>query len=135
MNALPSHGRRLGILATDLVKAPKIRNDMRALKITRDELEPILIDSRFLDGAPFSWVTVSIRFGLKNDEVPHYENISKRYGDLPLAIEVNTHELLNVSLLELTRVFKIATLKALIVAGKKYDRPVGALEDELGKLT
>lgn len=130
----PPHNRKLGILAADLVKAPKIRNDMKALTATRDDLEPYLATSGYLDGAPFSWVTVSIRFGLKNDEEPQYEPINKKYGDLPLSIEVDTHELVDVPLLELTRIFKKAALRALIHAGEKYDRPTERLRGVLAGL-
>jgi hypothetical protein len=132
--ARPSHGRKLGLLAADLVKAPKIPHDIDALKATRDQLEQILVESAYLKDAPFSWVTVSIRFGLKNEDVPHYEKINKRYGDLPLAIEVDTHELLDVSLEQLTLKFKVAVLKALIHAGKKFKRPTEQLEVELVRL-
>ncbi|TVP81442.1 MAG: hypothetical protein EA353_01530 [Puniceicoccaceae bacterium] len=105
----------------------------KALDAVRDSIEQLIIESGFLLEAPFSWVTISIRYGLKNDEVPHYGKINKRYGDLPLSIEVDTHELIDVTLEELTKKFKITVLKALIHAGKKYDRPTEMLEAELQK--
>ena len=61
---------------------------MEALTAVRDELEAVLIESGYCEGAPFSWVTLSIRYGLKEESEPHYQAINKKYGDLPLAIEV-----------------------------------------------
>ena len=127
----PPHGRKLGLLGTSLTKARLSKHSGKALDIVRDRLEQLIIESGFLVEASFSWVTISIRYGLKNDEVPHYGKISKRYGDLPLSIEVDTHELIGATLEDLTKKFKITALKALIHAGKKYDRPTEVLEEEL----
>jgi hypothetical protein len=71
---------------------------------------------------------VAIRYGLKDDDKPSYQAISKKYGDLPLAIEVDTRELTEASLDELKTIFLTAVLKALIHAGQKFGRPVAALE-------
>lgn len=87
-----------------------------------------MIDSGYLHDAPFSWVTLAIRYGLKNEENPHYMRINKKYGDLPLAIEVDVHEMIGASLEELHRIFRSASLRALIHAGEKYGRPVAALK-------
>ena len=132
--AQPPHGRKLGLLGTSLTKARLNKHGAKALSLIRGDLEQVLVGSGFLDDAPFSWVTVSIRYGLKNEDVPHYEKINKRYGDLPLAIEVDTHELINATLEELTVKIKVAVLKALIHAGRKYERPTDQLEAEVVKL-
>jgi len=94
-----------------------------------DELGPVLISSGYLDDAPFEWVTVALRYGLKNEEKPHYQRINKKYGDLPLAIELDTHELIEADRDELKRLFMLAALKALIHAGQKYKLPVQSLEE------
>jgi hypothetical protein len=106
---------------------------MPAMKAAGRELEDVLMESGFLTDAPFSWVTTILRYGLKNEDTPRYEKINKRYGDLPLAIELDTHELIGATLEELIVKFKVAALKALIHAGKKYDRPTEQLEVELAK--
>ncbi len=69
-----------------------------------------------------------LRYGLKNDNVPYYEPINKEHGDLPLAIELDTHDLLIADPDDLKRLFTIATLNALIHAGHKYRLPTEALE-------
>jgi hypothetical protein len=132
--AQPPHGRKLGIPGTSLTKVRLNKHGGKALNLVRDSLEQLLVESCFLDDAPFSWVTVSIRYGLKNEDAPHYEKINKRYGDLTLAIEVDTHELISATMEELTLKFKVAALKALIHAGRKYERPTEQLEAELTKL-
>ena len=132
--AQPPHGRKLGILGTSLTKARLDKLSGKALDFVRDGLEQLIAQSNYLEGAPFSWVTISIRYGLKNEDTPHYEKINRRYGDLPLSIEVDTHELIGATLAELTKKFKVSTLKALIHAGKKYERPTEQLEAELSKL-
>lgn len=132
--ARPPHDRKFSLSAVSLTKARPNRFDMPAMKAAGRDIEGILIETGFLTDAPFSWVTTILRYGLKNEDVPHYEKINKRYGDLPLAIEVDTHELIGATLEELTVKFKVAALKALIHAGKKYDRPTEQLEAELAKL-
>jgi len=129
--AQPPHRRKLGILGTSLTKARLNKHSGNALDIVRDRLEQLIIESSYLIDAPFSWVTISIRYGLKNDDFPQYQKINERYGDLPLSIEVDTNELIGATVEELTNKFKASALKALIHAGKKYDRPTEVLVEEL----
>ena len=97
----------------------------------RDDLEREVINSDYLVNAPFEWLTISLRFGLKNEDKPHYQKINKSYGDLPLAIELDAHELRVADESELQVLLTVATLKALIHAGNKYDLPVQVLEERL----
>ncbi|MEZ5991867.1 MAG: Imm39 family immunity protein [Planctomycetota bacterium] len=144
----PNHDKRFGISTASLTTArpaqlPRYNVQREALDPISDDLERILLESGYLNGAPFWWVDLFIRFGLKDDEQPQYQRINKKYGDLPLAIEVDTHRILEAAdrdglkpiynVAELTRIFKVASLKALIHAGAKYDRPTKALEDELAR--
>jgi len=133
MIASPPHNRKLGLVGVALTKARNNRKDVEALSQVRDEIERILIESHYLLDAPFSWITVSIRFGLKDESTPSYGKINKRYGDLPLAIEVDTHSGGVASFEDLKRRFKSATLIALIHAGQKYARPVSSLEAALSQ--
>jgi hypothetical protein len=110
-----------------MARVPK--TDFEAFAAVRAELEPILVAPDYLKDAPFSWVTLVMRYGLKNEENPHYGRISRKYGDLPLSIEVDVHEMLGASMDELRIVFGRATLRALTHAGEKYRRPVDALRD------
>ena len=134
-DARPASTRKEARASRDVLDQSSLKqHGAKALSLIRDDLEQVLVGSGFLGDAPFSWVTVSIRYGLKNEDVPHYEKINKRYGDLPLAIEVDTHELINATLEELTVKIKVAVLKALIHAGRKYERPTDQLEAEVVKL-
>jgi hypothetical protein len=127
--AKPPHDGKIGLVGVSLTLARVPKTVLQAFAAVEAELEPILEASGYLKDAPFSWVTLAIKFGLKNEEYPHYGRISKKYGDLPLSIEVDVHEMLEASMDELTFVFRRATLRALINAGEKYHRPVDALRD------
>lgn len=124
----PQHGRKFGLLATSLTKARPPKGDMEALTAVRDELDAVLKKSSYCENTPFSWVTLSIRYGLKEESKPHYQAINKKYGDLPLAIEVPTEEMEGASLDELKQLFRRAALRALIHAGEKHGRPVDELK-------
>lgn len=129
------HNRKLGLLGADMVRARFKADEMKAMRDVRDEVEGIMERSDYLLNAPFLWITLSLRFGLKNEEEPHYERINTKYGDLPLAIELNSHELVNAELDDLKRLFMIATLKALVHAGHKFRLPTEMLERALWKLS
>lgn len=120
----PPHNRKLGLSGVALTKARNNRFDSRALTEVRDEIERVMIGSGYLEGAPFSWVTIAVHYGLKDDTEPQFQKINKKYGDLPLSIEVDTNHLIGASLEELKDIFKAAVLKALICAGRKYNRPI-----------
>jgi len=129
MNTMATtHNRRLGLSGVALTKARNNRFDNQALTAVRDEIEAVLDESGYLAGAPFSWVTIAIRYGLVDADAPVYQPINKKYGDLPLAIEVDTNRLIGVDLASLVSVFKKAVLLALVHAGRKYNRPTVKLE-------
>lgn len=125
---------RLGLMGIDLVKC-RIRNFFKAAESIENEFNLFLTTKWFNNSSiSFLWVTLALRYGLKNDEKPHYGRISKKHHDLPLAIEFNAHELLwadKHGADALALLFKIEVLKALIHAGVKYKLPVEELEVEL----
>ncbi len=124
----PKHGRRLGLIGVALTLARNNREAGRALDAVRDEVESVMDECGYLIDAPFSWVTIAVRFGLRNTAAPLYGAIHKKYGDLPLSIEVDTAELTGADLAALTRIFKRAVVTALVHAGKKHGCPTGQLE-------
>ena len=130
----PSHNRKLALSGISLTRARLHRDSGKALDHVRNELERLLIESGYLRGAPFVWVGLSIRYGLTTEEKPHFQRIDQKDGELPLAIEVDTHELLGASFDNLICCFRRATLIALIHAGNKYQRPVTAFETELATM-
>jgi hypothetical protein len=126
-----THNRKLGLLGADMVMARFKADEMKAMKKVRDEAEAIMVSSGYLAGAPFEWITLSLRFGLKNDGVPRYEQVNEEYGDLPIAIELDSHELQHAGQDELTNRFMVATLKALVDVGRKYKLPHEKFEELL----
>ena len=90
-----AHNRKLVLGGVALVKA-RIKNEVQAISQVRDELEPLLISSGWFPAAPFGWVGLNFRFGLKAESEPHFQRISRKHGDLPIAIEVDTHHLLEI---------------------------------------
>lgn len=128
MIAKPPHDRKLGLNGIALTKQRNNPHDVKALSSVRDQIERTMIDSEYLKDAPFSWVTVAVRYGLKNDDTPSYRPVNKKYGDLPLSIEIDAQELTGASIENLEKIFREAVLRALIHAGKKFDRPIEALE-------
>ncbi|TWT47209.1 Imm39 family immunity protein [Botrimarina hoheduenensis] len=125
------HNRKLGILGAAMTTARIPGFSLQVMTAVRDDLEAVMIDSGYLNGAPFEWVTISLRYGLKNEDEPHYERINKEYGDLPLAIELDTNELRSCDRGELAKAFEIAALKALVHAGRKFNLEYAALESRL----
>jgi hypothetical protein len=97
----------------------------------RDELEQEIVHSGYLENAPFKWVGLIIREGLKDEIEPHYDKIDQSDGELPLAIEIDVHRLLGASEDDMTAVYRGATLLALLDAGEKYQRPVQRLRELL----
>ena len=134
MVAIPPHERKLGLGGVALTLRRVSRHTGQALNEAGDEYERLVVESGYLEGAPFSWVSLIIHYGLKYDEVPTYQKINKRYGDLPLSIEVDTHDLIDASLHQAKLIFGKAILRALIHAGEKYERPTGRLEEALESL-
>jgi hypothetical protein len=131
MTAKPLHNRKLVLSGIALTKARIRRDDLRALESAGKEIEALVISADFLSDVPFSWVGISILYGLKNSDVPEYHRVSKKYGDLSVNMEIDTHEIMRAEFETLVKVFKIAVLKALIHIGKKYARPIDAFEREL----
>lgn len=129
MIAKPPHDRKFAIIAIDLVKIRLPKSDMKALGQVRDELEAVLIGTDFFRSTPFLWITLSIRLGLKDDETPCIGRVSKKYGDLPLTIEIDAHELLNPTFEQMCNVFRRASLRSLIHVGKKFSCPTENLEE------
>ncbi|MBB4839963.1 hypothetical protein HNP52_003055 [Sphingomonas kyeonggiensis] len=97
----------------------------------REELEQEIIQSEYLENTPFRWVGLIIREGLVDEEKPHFGRIDPKDGELPLAIEIDVHRLLGVTEDEMARVYRKATLTALVHAGKKYNLPIDRFKELL----
>jgi len=126
-----AHNRKLVIGGVALVKA-RIRNNVAAMTQVRDELESILIRAGWFPRAPFAWVGLIIRYGVRTEDQPHFERINKANGDLPVAIEVDTDRVLEIHAdpLKLKNFLRAVTLRCLISVAKKYHLPSEELTRE-----
>jgi hypothetical protein len=129
------HDRKLGLCGASLTKARLNQHSNAAMGDVQNEVETLMMESGYLARAPFEWVTVSLRYGLVNEDIPHYHRINKKYGDLPLAIEIDTHDLKCADQDQIKRLFMIATLKALVHAGHKFKLATETLERSLRELS
>ena len=132
---LRKHDTRFGLCAAALTLGRWNRYTMEVMHEVRQELEEAIEAVGFLEGAPFEWITLMLLFGLKNEDVPHYQRIGRVWGDLPLSIELDTHELIAADREELKRLFMVACLKVLVHAGKRYGLPMGAFDRRLQELS
>lgn len=121
-----THNRKLVIGGVALVKA-RLKGTGAVMVSICDELEPMLIESGFIAEAPFGFVNLIIRYGLKDQWVPEYQKINERYGDLPVTIEVDVSGLVGASVHAIRAKFRAATLEALIQVATKYALPAQPL--------
>jgi hypothetical protein len=123
--------RKLVIGGVALVKA-RLRNTGPALAQVAHELAQVLIESNWFPKAPFDWVGLIVRYGLKTESTSHFQRINKTHGCLPLAVEVDTNLLLDLHRdpTALKAFLKAVTLDCLLSVGRRYDLPVDALEVE-----
>ncbi len=125
------HDRKIVLGGVALTKARNNRYEFEAAEQVMDELETCMIDGHIFCNAPFQWIGLILRFGLVNEDAPHYQGIDKRDGELALAIEIDVHDLIGAGRETVKELFMVATLKAVIHAGKKYHLPTDTLEKKL----
>jgi hypothetical protein len=130
-----AHDRKLALsgVALTMARIPAKKNASAATR-ARDDLEQEIIQSGYLENAPFKWVGLSIRYGLVNETKPHYYKIDIRDGELPLAIEIDVNRLLDVTEEEMVVVYRKTTLIALAHAGKKYGLNTSRIDQLLAEM-
>jgi hypothetical protein len=126
-----AHNRKLVLGGVALVKA-RLKNTGPAMDHVRDEVERIIISAGWFPSAPFQWVGLIIRYGLKTESEPHYQRINKTHGDLPISVEVDANHLLDIhtDLERLEAFFKRVTIDCLLSVARRYGLPTEALEHE-----
>ena len=130
-----AHNRKLVLSGIALTKARiSAKLNGAAANRARDDLEQEIIQSEYLSNAPFTWIGLSIRYGLVDENAPHYDKIDPKDGELPLAIEIDTHRLLDATEDEMVTVYRKATLIALVHAGEKYGLTVDRMKDLLTEI-
>lgn len=128
MNSKSLHSQKLNLYGIPLNKAKFYAGSRQALDDVRNAIEGVMGDSRYLENAPFPWVTIAIQYGSRNSNEPSYQSINKAYGGLLLVIEIDARDLINPSRKELAPILEKAVLRALIYAGRRFLRPVERLE-------
>jgi Immunity protein 39 len=130
-----AHNRKLvfGVTALTLGKIDD-NMDGPALDAVRDDLEHEMINSGFLEGAPFVFMGVVFRYGLQYEVAPHYFPIGKKDGFLDVAIEIDTHDLLDATLEQMKAIFRKTALICIIHVGKRYKLKIERMEQLLAEL-
>lgn len=124
-----THNRKLVLGGVDLVKA-RVPNGIPAMNMLRDELEKVIMEQQMLNGAPFKWIGLIFRYGTKDNYEPEYQRISKKYGDLPIAVEIDAERLCRAPMDQTHSVFREAAIAALIHVAAKYKlRGIKALKN------
>lgn len=134
MMGRPPHDRRFVAGAVALTGARLPRSRIAIAQQSSDEIEALLIGSGFLEHAPFWWVGLIYRFGLKTDPVPEIRRINRAIGKLPIAFELDVHLLYRQDDETIYRVYCASALWALVHVGRKYNLPTEALEARLAEL-
>ncbi|MCX6894356.1 MAG: Imm39 family immunity protein [Verrucomicrobia bacterium] len=130
-----AHNRKLVFSGVALVKA-RLKNEIPAMSQVRDELEQVLIAAGWFPAAPFRWVGITFRYGLKTESEPHFQGINKKHGDLSIAVELDTNRILEIhtDLERLKAFIKVVALDCLLKVAQRYDLPVESLEQEKQKV-
>lgn len=130
----PPHDKRYVSGAVALTGTRLPRSTMAMGQRSDNEIEALLISSGFLENAPFWWIGLMYHEGLKNDSAPEIRRIKKKYGELPVAFEIDVRLLYRQDDETIYRVYCASALWALVDVGRKYDLPTAALETRLAEL-
>lgn len=126
-----AHNRKLVLGGVSLTTATLDVPIERVASDVRDEIESLIIMSGYLESAPFSWISLILKFGLKDDDKPSYRRINSKYGDLPISIEMDAGKIQCAEYCQLYYLVKCAVLKSLIHVGVKHHLPIHLLQKEL----
>ena len=124
----PPHGRSLGVVGVSLTKERLPKGAEEVLGQVRDQLEHLLLQTEYLKDAPFSWITISIRFGLKDDLAPLIGRINRKHGDLPLSIEMDISSLKGCAMEAHKAAYLRAAARALLGTVNLHKVPESALQ-------
>ncbi len=97
----------------------------------RDELDSVLAEAGWFPSAPFKYVSLIIRYGLKTELNPEFQRIIKKYGELPIAVELKMEDMraVHCDRNKLEELFKYATVEALLAVAERYALPKPLIEE------
>lgn len=110
--------RELLIGAVGLVKG-SVKNGGKAMVNVCDELDPEFERIRFLENAPFTVMSLIIRYGA-NWGVPELGRINRRNAELEVAIEVPMSDVRMLDESRLTAVVRKLVLVSIVEVAMKY---------------
>jgi hypothetical protein len=125
---LAPNTRKLVIGGAALVKV-RLKNTGAAMVAVCDEVEGVLTESAFFAQAPFKYVNLIIRYGLKDSLVPVYQRINKAHLELPISVEVDANQLVGADAERVKSIFRRATIDALLHIAQKYGLPDKMLQE------
>ena len=114
----------------DLIGA-RLNNGWLREKWEKGKLHDLLVSSNYFSDSRFTWVGMSIRYGLKNDKKTEFQGIDKKYECIDIAKELDMRILVTADEYDVDMLmdfFKIAELDSLIEAGLKYKLNPSAIE-------
>jgi len=129
MTAIKHDRKSFGLGAVSLTRTRPPREALKILNEILPFIDQTLSESSYFGNAPFSRIGLIIRYGLKNDTLPEFQRISKKYDELPLAIEIDIRECASLSYEELKQHFLEVCLRALRGVGTKYNVNADALNE------
>jgi hypothetical protein len=110
--------------------------NLQKIMCIQDIIEQSIINSTILDNAPFKWINLMYRLTERNKLKPYYMKINQKYGDLPIAVELDLDLLKwadNTDPQILIDIFMMAGLEALIHVCDKYELPKDFITSERKK--
>jgi hypothetical protein len=105
------------------LKRGRIVNSQKAMISLATELNPYLIESGFLDDAPFSLVNFIFRYGDRFSTVADIDPVDTKNDELPVAAEVPLDQLRVSNVEDVKRAFASVLIPALRAVATLYDLP------------
>ncbi len=132
-----AHNRKFCTAATSLIMG-RIKNEMTQGIKSRDVIEEILIKGETLDPAPFKFIGLMYRYGLKNMLEPEYERveINPKYKAVSIAIELQMEHLIWCDKNDIELLFEILMiggLDSVIHVCERYNLEKTLLKEERKK--
>lgn len=115
------------------IRLPKVVNEV--YEEVRRELGVVVSGVGLARYVGVDRISLAFLNGLKNEDVPRFRRINRKWRELPIAIEIDSRELRHAAKEELKYLYSVAALKALICVGRKYKAPTRELEKLLGDMT
>jgi hypothetical protein len=130
------HNRKFIPSSIGLIQG-RIKQSSKVASSLSSTIETLMIESKLLDDAPFTWLNFDYLYGEEQSSKPTYGRIDKKDGELPLDVYVPMSHIQwcqNENQLDLLRdILYTYALEALLDVGKKYNLTVDLIAEERTK--